>query len=103
MYVQSLGSRTREVTDIHNPVPVQRNRTLCNMEIGNHFQLSDATHASGGELYDPKTGNTYKGSIVVDGQSLRLRGYVGISLFGRTEIWKRTANNIPSCSNALAP
>ena len=44
----------------------------------------------GGRIYDPNSGKTYKGTIrQVDGNTLKFRGYVGISLFGRTETWKR--------------
>ena len=43
-----------------------------------------------GRIYDPNSGNTYKGTIQqVDANTLKLRGYIGISLFGRTEKWTR--------------
>jgi uncharacterized protein (DUF2147 family) len=45
---------------------------------------------TGGRVYDPNSGNTYRGTItLIDADTLKLRGYVGITLFGRTEIWKR--------------
>ena len=43
-----------------------------------------------GEIYDPKSGNTYRGTInMVSKNRLNLRGYVGISWFGRTSHWAR--------------
>jgi uncharacterized protein (DUF2147 family) len=43
-----------------------------------------------GKIYDPKSGNTYRCIIKMeDGNTLKLRGYVGVSLFGRTDTWKR--------------
>jgi uncharacterized protein (DUF2147 family) len=45
---------------------------------------------SGGTVVDPEIGKEYKGKIWNVGQdSLRLRGYVGISLLGRTQTWTR--------------
>jgi uncharacterized protein (DUF2147 family) len=45
---------------------------------------------SGGKILDPKNGKEYKCYIkLLDDNTLKLRGYVGISMFGRTAIWKR--------------
>ena len=53
---------------------------------------------SGGSLYDPESGNTYGGRITLnpDG-TLSLRGYIGISLFGRSETWTRLTQPISRC------
>lgn len=87
-------------TDVHNPDPGLRHRSLCGLEIGSRFHLSDATHASGGSLYDPKSGNTYHGTMTVEGDILKLRGYVGMPVFGRTEVWKRATANAASCTDS---
>jgi len=43
-----------------------------------------------GWVYDPESGSTYTGKMQLDGpNTLRLRGFIGISLFGRTEVWTR--------------
>lgn len=46
---------------------------------------------SDGMILDPKNGKTYHVTIrVIDGgQKLNVRGYIGISLFGRTQTWLR--------------
>ena len=50
----------------------------------------DGDEWSGGKIVDPKNGNIYKCYIKLkDASTLKLRGYIGISLFGRTEYWKR--------------
>ena len=42
------------------------------------------------EILDPKNGKEYKCYIkLIDNNTLKLRGYIGISMFGRTAIWKR--------------
>ncbi len=46
---------------------------------------------SGGEILDPKNGKTYRCKIEVieGGKKLNVRGYIGISLIGRTQTWLR--------------
>jgi uncharacterized protein (DUF2147 family) len=45
---------------------------------------------SGGTVLDPDTGDTYQCTIKTLGTSkLEIRGFVGISLFGRTQTWER--------------
>jgi uncharacterized protein (DUF2147 family) len=83
--------------DNNNPNAGLRKRSLCGLQIGRGFHLADGSHAEGGQLYDPKSGKTYSGSIVSAGESLKLRGYVGIKLFGRSEVWKRAQGNVEAC------
>ncbi len=43
-----------------------------------------------GNIYDPKNGNTYSCTIKLkDKNTLEVRGYIGISLIGRTDLWTR--------------
>ncbi len=85
--------------DVNNPDPALRGHRLCGLQIGSGFHLTDANHADGGRLYDPKSGKTYSGSMLSDGDQLKLRGYIGIKLFGRTETWTRVRANaaLPPC------
>jgi uncharacterized protein (DUF2147 family) len=45
---------------------------------------------SGGSITDPKNGRTYRAKMSLDGPNrLRVRGFVGFSLLGRTQVWER--------------
>jgi uncharacterized protein (DUF2147 family) len=48
---------------------------------------------TGGQILDPENGKIYRCNLTLadHGQTLRLRGYIGFSLFGRTQRWQRVA------------
>lgn len=104
LWLVFLSPLAPATTDIHNPQPAERGRTLCGLKIGSGFTLRDPDHAAGGTLYDPKTGKTYHGTITAEGTAqgpkLDLRGYVGIPLFGESQTWTRPAQPVQVCKGA---
>jgi uncharacterized protein (DUF2147 family) len=46
---------------------------------------------TGGTILDPKTGQVYRSQATLseDGKTLKVRGYIGVALFGRTQTWVR--------------
>lgn len=46
---------------------------------------------SGGHILDPDEGSIYSCAITLseDGTTLRVRGYLGLEIFGRTQVWRR--------------
>lgn len=42
-----------------------------------------------GKIMDPKSANTYKCSIWLEGDKLKVRGYIGVSLIGRNQVWHK--------------
>jgi uncharacterized protein (DUF2147 family) len=51
----------------------------------------DGEQYSGGEILDPNNGRSYRCHLrlIDDGRKLEVRGYIGISLLGRTQVWVR--------------
>lgn len=78
--------------DVLNPDPARRNVPLCGLQLIGGFIPSP--HKTGGWdkgwVYDPDSGHTYSGTITtVDTRTIKLRGYVGVPLFGRTLTLRR--------------
>lgn len=76
-------------TDIKNPDPKLRSRSLVNLVILNNFKYDDGEW-NGGKIYDPKSGKTYSCIMRFKGNNLEIKGYVGITLLGRTTVWTRS-------------
>ncbi len=50
----------------------------------------DGNEYNGGKILDPKNGKLYNCYInLIGNDTLKVRGYIGISLFGRTQYWCR--------------
>ncbi len=80
--------------DINNPDPDLRDRSLQGMQILGDLTFRGDNKWAGGWIYDPNNGKTYKCKMSLkDNNTLKLRGYVGVSVFGRTEEWTRKSAN----------
>ncbi len=75
--------------DSKNPDARLRQRNMLGVDLLTDFSYDDGEY-SGGEIYDPENGKTYSCKISFKGKDLKVRGYIGISLFGRTEIFQHT-------------
>jgi uncharacterized protein (DUF2147 family) len=79
-----------EKTDISNPDPGKRRRPLIGLVFMSGFTPEGSGRWDHGTIYDPKTGNTYASFLEYDGgNTLKLRGYIGIALIGRTAVWTK--------------
>ena len=84
------GGAGKAKNDRRNPNAELRSRPIIGLQIMEGFRYAGDRTWTDGHIYDPESGNTYHGRITLrpDGR-LELRGYVGISLFGRTVVWTR--------------
>jgi uncharacterized protein (DUF2147 family) len=77
-------------TDINNPDEKLRSRPLKGLENLRDFSYKGDGKWEGGKVYEPKSGNDYACEMkLVDENTLEVRGYIGVSMFGRTDVWKR--------------
>lgn len=76
--------------DKHNPDPALKTRPTMGMELLTGFVFDGDDEWSDGEIYDPKSGKTYDCYMEFDSKDvLKIRGYIGVSLLGRTTYWTR--------------
>lgn len=76
-------------TDYQNPNTSLRSKPIIGLEIIKGFVYEDGKWTDG-KIYDPKSGKTYSCNMNLKSNGdLNMRGYIGISLIGRTEVWKR--------------
>lgn len=76
-------------TDVKNPEESLRSKPIMGLEILKNFIYEDGKWTDG-KIYDPKSGKTYSCNMTLKGNDiLNMRGYIGISLIGRSETWKR--------------
>lgn len=73
--------------DKENPDEKKRNTPLIGLILLRGLEKDGDKEYDGGKIYDPKNGKTYSCKITHKGNSLDLRGFVGISLIGRTSTW----------------
>jgi uncharacterized protein (DUF2147 family) len=54
------------------------------------FNYSKENNWEDGKIYDPKNGKTYSCKIkMTNPNNLEVRGFIGVSLIGRTDTWTR--------------
>ncbi|MEQ7801227.1 DUF2147 domain-containing protein [Pedobacter sp. ASV1-7] len=76
-------------TDVKNPDESLKSKPILGLEILKNFVFEDGKWTDG-KIYDPKSGKTYSCNMTLKSNDvLNMRGYVGISLLGRSETWKR--------------
>jgi uncharacterized protein (DUF2147 family) len=83
--------------DDQNPDPALRQRPTCGLTILGDFRQTEPQRWGDGWIYDPDSGKTYHATMALEGETLRLRGYVGIPLFGETQSWTRPDPSYGSC------
>lgn len=89
VWLQVTDENGKPRVDKLNPDKSKQNTPLLGLVILKGFKKGSGNKYDGGTVYDPKSGKTYSGKITYNGDKLDLRGYVGISLIGRTATWTK--------------
>jgi uncharacterized protein (DUF2147 family) len=78
-------------TDKNNPDEKLRKNPLVGISLLKDFVYDGENEWKDGSIYDPENGKTYSCNMTLkDTNTLEVRGYVGLSMFGRTDLWKKT-------------
>lgn len=88
---QPIGKDGLPKVDLKNPDPAKRSQRLVGLQFMSNFRPGGAPGEwDGGRVYNPEDGDIYRATMKLrpDGK-LEVRGYVGISLLGRTQYWER--------------
>ena len=76
--------------DKNNPTETSQKRPLIGLINIWGFKFIEKNLWDEGIIYDPKSGNTYSCTIkMTNSNTLEVRGYIGVSLIGRTDVWTR--------------
>jgi uncharacterized protein (DUF2147 family) len=73
----------------------RKGQKIIGMTIAKNLKAKEGDNPNreykGGEILDPENGKTYKCKMKLseDGNKLEVRGFVGFSLLGRSQIWTR--------------
>jgi len=87
---QIIGGNAPRRVDEHNPDPARRQMLLKGQVILKDMHADGEGGLVGGTIYDPDSGRTYRCHIEPLGADrLKVRGFIGISLLGRSQVWTR--------------
>ena len=75
--------------DDKNPDPAKRAQRICGLVAITGLKPSGPDRWDG-SVYNPQDGKTYRSNItVLSDTTLKIRAYIGLPIFGRSETWTR--------------
>ena len=76
--------------DKNNPDESKKKNPLLGLQNLRNFVYDGENKWVDGQIYDPENGSGYSCKMeLTDPNTLEVRGFIGVSLFGRTDVWKR--------------
>lgn len=90
IWLKNPTENGKQRMDANNPDKKKQGNPIVGLIILSDFKFDGDDEWRGGDIYDPENGKTYSCYMYLkNGNTLKVRGYVGLSLFGRTETWTR--------------
>jgi uncharacterized protein (DUF2147 family) len=91
---QPLEKNGKPKIDERNPDKNLVGQPILGIKLMTKFEFKGNNYYDNGKVYDPESGKTYSCNMKINEKGeLEVRGYLGISLFGRTETWTRATND----------
>jgi uncharacterized protein (DUF2147 family) len=78
-----------EKLDTNNPDESKRADKIIGLNLVGNFIFKGKNKWADGTIYDPDNGKTYSCKMALKGDELKVRGFIGISLIGRTQVWNK--------------
>jgi len=76
--------------DTNNPDESRQGQPIVALNLVQGFTYKGGNKWADGTIYDPDNGKTYKCKMNLnDDGTLKVRGFIGVSLIGRTQVWTR--------------
>jgi uncharacterized protein (DUF2147 family) len=87
---EPLNTEGKPKLDVNNEDPAKQSKPILGLQLVGGFEYKSANLWEEGTIYDPESGKTYKCKInLADKNTMEIRGFIGVSMFGRTDTWKR--------------
>jgi len=91
VWLKSPDENGKPKVDSKNPDENKRNQQIVGLLILQGFKFNGSDEWEDGKIYDPESGKTYSCYMSLkDNNTLKVRGYIGVSLLGRSETWTRS-------------
>jgi uncharacterized protein (DUF2147 family) len=78
-----------EKRDKNNPDEARHQDKIIGLNLVKGFVYKGKHKWADGTIYDPDNGKTYSCKMTLNGDELKVRGFIGISLIGRNQVWHR--------------
>ena len=88
---EPLDEQGQPKHDENNPDIALQSRRILGLPLLANFTAGDEADIwENGSIYNPEDGEIYSCTITfLDSNTLKVRGYVGLPLFGKTQVWTR--------------
>lgn len=84
--------------DLNNSDDDKRSRPICGLQLVGGMKRDGVGKWQDGWIYNPRNGETYSAEMrTVSADQLKVRGYLGISLLGQSQIWTRVSDDRGGC------